>query len=277
MVQIATMEELIEAGVHFGTRCARWNPKMEPYIHSKRNKIYIIDLRETLKGLIRSCHFLKKVAAKGQKVLFVGTKRQAADTVKQEADRCKGYFVTHRWLGGTLTNMDTMRQRVTRLEELESLEKTGEIHQFSKKMISSLARQKKKIFRNFEGIRHMKKLPGAVVLIDPDHEDIALAESMKLGVPVIAIADTDCNPDPIDFLIPANDDSSRSNAILLRCLADAIIEGEQDKGLQAVYAGQAKEAARKDRQEKEEDKGIEDLPKDFREERGFSYGGGSGE
>ncbi|MBN2713914.1 MAG: 30S ribosomal protein S2 [Planctomycetes bacterium] len=267
---IATLQELIEAGCHFGTRTNRWEPKMAPFIHSKRNKIYIIDLRQTLTGLIRAYHFLMQTTAKGQKVLFVGTKRQAADVVKQEAERCNSFFITHRWLGGTLTNLETMRQRVARLIELEALESSGNIHNFSKKMISSLSRERKKIARNFEGLRDMKKLPGAIVIVDPKQEDIALAEAIKLDIPVIAIADTDCNPDPIDFLIPANDDSNRSNELILSKLADAIIQGSKDKNLQAVYAGKEKEAQAA--AAKVEDKGI-DTPEDFTNVGGFSYGG----
>ena len=270
---IATLDELLEAGVHFGTRAARWNPKMKPYIHSKRSKIYIIDLRETLKGLIRAYHFLLQTTAKGKKVLFVGTKRQAADVVRQEAQRCGSFFVANRWLGGTLTNMQTMRNRILRLEELEGLEESGAIHQFSKKMISSLARERKKIHRNFEGIRQMKELPGAIVLVDPDQEHIALAEAIKLGIPTIAIADTDCNPDPVDFLIAANEDSIRSNQLILSKLADGIIEGSKRGAVQAVYAGAAKDAAPAQPKEEEEDKGIENLPKDFSELGGFSFGG----
>lgn len=269
---IATLQELIEAGVHFGTRTSNWNPKMGPYIHSKRNKIYIINLRETLKGLIRSYHFLMQTAARGEKVLFVGTKRQAVDAIKQNAQACNSFFVTHRWLGGALTNMDTMRKRVVRLNELEQLENSGEINNFSKKMVSSLTRERKKIFRNFEGIRDMKKLPGAVVLVDPNMEDIALAESIKLGIPVIAIADTDCDPEPIDFIIPANDDSNRSLNLILGKLAEAINKGAKDKNLQAIYAGKAKEAERAAQAEAPADTGIE-VPEDFSKVSGFSYGG----
>ncbi len=246
-----TLKELVEAGVHFGSKSSRWNPKMKPYIHSKKSGIHVIDLRETLKGLIRASLFLNKVAASGKKVLFVGTKRQAADIVRQEASDANSYFVVHRWLGGTLTNMDTMRKRVTRLEELEALDKSGAIDNFSKKMVSSLTREKKKIFRNFEGIRDMKEMPGAIVIIDPTQEDIAVAESMKLGIPLVGIVDTDSDPDPIDFIIPANDDSQRSIQVILNALGGAIIEGAKKASSKSAIKARAAD--------KPEDKGM-DVP-----------------
>lgn len=235
------LKELIEAGVHFGTRTANWNPKMKPYIHSAKGGIHIIDLRQTLRGLIRACSFLTKIAASGQKVLFVGTKRQAQEIVRQEATRAKSFFIVHRWLGGVLTNMETMRRRVARLEELEGLVTTGQIDEFSKKMASSLSRERKKVFRNFEGIRQMDRKPGAIVLVDPKQEHIALAEAMKLEVPVIALVDTDCDPEPVDFIIPSNDDSQRSIQALIGKLADAVIEGAAKAGNRATIAARAEE------------------------------------
>ena len=246
-----TLKELIEAGVHFGSRSSRWDPKMKPFIHSKKGGIHIIDLRETLKGIIRASLFLNKVAANGKKVLFVGTKRQAADIVRQEASEADSYFVVHRWLGGTLTNMNTMRKRVTRLEELERLEQTGEIENFSKKMVSSLTRERKKIFRNFEGIRNMKEMPGAIVIVDPSEEQIAVAEAMKLDIPLIGIVDTDSNPDPIDFIIPANDDSQRSIQVVLNKLGNAIKEGAKKASNKSAIKARATG--------KTEDKGM-DVP-----------------
>lgn len=234
-----TLKELVEAGVHFGCSASRWNPKMKPYIHSRQNKIHIIDLRETLKGLIRARHFLMQMAAQRKRALFVGTKRQAADIVRSEAIRSGSHFVATRWLGGTMTNMNTMRSRIQRLEELESLEKNGAIQNFSKKMISSLTRERKKIGRNFEGIREMKEAPGCVIVIDPRNEPIAVAEAMKLNVPLIAIADTDCDPGPIDFLIPANDESLRSIQVLVTKLADAIVEGSKKAATAAAVAARA--------------------------------------
>lgn len=270
---IATLKELIETGVHFGSQTARWDPRMKPYIHASKSGIHIIDLRETLRGLIRAVYFIRSITAKGQNVLFVGTKRQAADVVRQEASRCNSFFVCHRWLGGTLTNMETMRNRVVRLEQLEALESSGEIEHFSKKMISSLTRERKKIFRNFEGTRNMTKLPGAVVIVDPRQEQIAVHESMKLGIPIIGILDTDNNPDPIDFIIPGNDDSLRSVQCLLSKLADAVIEGkERSRNVAALKAGVEEKVAAA----AEEDKGI-DVPSNLSEMGSFSMGSDEGE
>jgi small subunit ribosomal protein S2 len=238
---IVTLKELIEAGVHFGSAAARLTPKMKPFIHSKQAKIHIIDLRETIKGLARAWHFLKGVAAGGKRVLFVGTKRQAADVVRQEAARAEAHFVANRWLGGTLTNMDTMRRRIQRLLELESLESGGQLEQFNKKMIASLTRERKKIFRNFEGIRDMHELPGAIVVVDPGAEHICVAEANKLGIPLVGIIDTDDNPDPLDFVVPANDDAVRSVHCLVSRLADAALEGRKAAALAGVM--KAREAA----------------------------------
>ncbi len=268
---IATLKELIECGVHFGSHTSRWNPKMKPFIHSRQNKIHIIDLKETLRGLIRSVRFIEKATAKGQKILFVGTKRQASEIIRAEAARSNSYFVATRWLGGTLTNMSTMRNRITRLQELEKLEESGEIAEFSKKMVSSLTRERKKIFRNFEGIRDMKDVPGAIVIVDPKQEHIAIAEATKLGIPTIAICDTDCDPEPVDFLIPGNDDSLRSLSYLLAKLSDAVISGSKKASTNAAMAQRASQTAKAGvRAEQEE---IKDLPQDFTQVGGFSYGG----
>ncbi|MDR0361783.1 MAG: 30S ribosomal protein S2 [Planctomycetota bacterium] len=266
---IATLKEMIEAGVHFGSAASRWNPKMKPYIFSKQNKIHIIDLRETLKSLIRSWHFLAQTAAQGRQILFVGTKRQAGDIIRQEATRCESYFVANRWLGGTLTNMNTMRRRINRLQELEDLETSGQIQEFSKKMISSLTRERKKIFRNFEGIRNMKEVPGALVIVDPSTEHIAIAEGMKLGVPLIGIIDTDDDPTNLDFVIPGNDDAFCSIQYLVSKLADAVIEGRKNHAIQGAMKQRAEAAEGKT---PEADKGIE-TPGDFTQVGGFSYGG----
>ncbi len=272
---IATLKELIESGVHFGSAASRWNPKMKPYIFSKQNKIHIIDLRETLKSLIRSWHFLAQTAAQGKQILFVGTKRQAADIIRQEANRCESYFVCNRWLGGTLTNMNTMRRRINRLQELEDLETGGRIQEFSKKMISSLTREKKKIFRNFEGIRNMKDIPGAIVVVDPANEHIAIAEGVKLGIPLVGIVDTDDDPSMLDFVIPGNDDAFCSIQYLLSKLADAVIEGRKNYAIQGTVKQRAQQAGKDGAGEGSpaaDDKGIE-TPTDFSQVGGFSYGG----
>lgn len=268
---IATLQELIEAGVHYGCQSSRWNPKMKPYIHSRQNKVHIIDLRETLKGLIRAHYFINQVVAQGKQILFVGTKRLAQDIIRQEATRVECHFVASRWLGGTLTNMDTMRKRIKRLEELEGLQDSEAIQNFSKKMISNLHREHKKISRNFEGIREMKELPGALVIIDPRNENIAVAEAVKLGIPTIAICDTDCDPEPIDFVIPGNDDSIRSIQVLLSKLADAVLTGSKKSAKSAVLAGGSREVA----PEPENVIGIEDkdVPEDLSSHGSFSYGG----
>lgn len=238
-----TFKDLMESGVHFGSPAARWSPAMKPYIYNENNHLHIINLRETLKGLIRACHFLEKITSTGRKVLFVGTKRQAGEIVRQEAQRCNSYFVVHRWLGGTLTNMNTMRKRIARLNELETLETNGEIEHFSKKMISSLTREKKKIFRNFEGIRAMDGAPGAMIIVDPKQEANAVAEAMRLDIPLIALVDSDTNPEPIDFIIPGNDDSQRSIQVILGALADAVLEGSKKASLAATINAREKEAA----------------------------------
>lgn len=238
-----TFKDLLEAGVHFGSPASRWCPKMKPYIHSENNNLHIINLRETLKGLIRACHYLEKLAATGRKVLFLGTKRQASEIVRQEAMRCNSYFVVHRWLGGTLTNMNTMRKRMARLNELEGLETSGQIENFSKKMISNLGREKKKIFRNFEGIRDMDGVPGAIIIVDPKAEANAVAEAVKLDIPLIALTDTDTDPSLIDFVIPGNDDSQRSIQVIMTALADAVAEGNKKAGNIAAVAQREKEAA----------------------------------
>ncbi len=266
---IATLKDMIEAGVHFGSAASRWNPKMKPYIFSKQNKIHIIDLRESLKGLIRSYHFLAQTAAAGKQILFVGTKRQAADIVRQEAMRAESFFVSNRWLGGTLTNMNTMRRRITRLQELEGLEQSGQIQEFSKKMISSLSREKRKIFRNFEGIRNMKEIPGAIVMVDPGTEHIAIAEGMKLGIPLIGLVDTDDDPSNLDFVIPGNDDAFCSIQFILSKLADAVLEGKKRFALQGTVKQRVE-----GREEAQAAKPKEiDTPQDFSQVGGFSYGG----
>lgn len=219
------VKDLIDAGVHFGHRASRWNPKMKPYIYGKRNLIHIIDLKETVRGILRATKYFQRIASGGGLILFVGTKRQATDTIIEQAKRCGMPYVTERWLGGTLTNFSTIRSRLKRLEELENI-LDGELAlTFSKKMISSLSRERRKIQRNLEGIRTMTRLPEALLVIDPHREKIAVTEARKLGIKVVALMDTDCDPDTVDLPIPGNDDSMRSIEIVLSRLTDAIIEG----------------------------------------------------
>jgi small subunit ribosomal protein S2 len=257
-VAIVHVKDLIESGVHFGHRASRWNPKMRPYIYGKRNLIHIIDLRETVRGLLRAHRFLAKVASEGRLIVFVGTKRQSKEIVEREAARCGMPYVSERWLGGTLTNYRTILHRLKRLQELEALwlppnenpakidlpsymkgmhNETGkldptkappnaEIHGYSKKMISTLNRELSKIRRNLSGIREMNRLPDAMVVIDPRREHIAVKEAQRMGVHTVALIDTDSDPDEVDLPIPGNDDSIRSVELIAGKLADAVLEGK---------------------------------------------------
>ena len=220
------VKDLIDAGVHFGHRASRWNPKMKPYIYGKRNLIHIIDLKETVRGLLRATKFFHRIASSGGLILFVGTKRQAAETINEECTRGGMPFVTERWLGGTLTNFRTIRSRLQRLEELETILDGEQGLSYSKKMISTLTRERRKIERNLSGIRSMTRLPEALMVIDPRREHIAVAEARKLGLKVVALLDTDCDPDLIDLPIPGNDDSMRSIELVMKRLIDAILEGK---------------------------------------------------
>jgi len=225
VAQNTLVEQLIQAGVHFGHRASRWNPKMAPYIYARKNLIHIIDIRETIRGLLRAKRFLKQVSEKSGTILFVGTKRQAGDTVEQQSLRCKMPYVSERWLGGTLTNFRTIRSRLSRLEELETIRSGDEIANYSKKMQSALNREYRKMYRNLNGIRTMDKIPDVIVSIDPNKEKNAITEARKLGITTVALIDTDCNPDFVDLPIPGNDDSIRSIELIVSQLADAVIEG----------------------------------------------------
>jgi small subunit ribosomal protein S2 len=256
-VAIVQVKDLIEAGVHFGHRASRWNPKMRPYIYGKRNLIHIIDLRETVRGLLRGYRYLAQVVSKGGLVLFVGTKRQAKESVEQEAARCGMPYVSERWLGGTLTNIRTIRARLNRLKELEAMwlpagetpgridmlaymnsmkneagkfelsksPESAEIRRYSKKMVSQLSRELSKVRRNLLGIRDMNRLPDAVIVVDPKKEQIAVKEAQRMGVTTVALIDTDSDPDLVDLPVPGNDDSIRSIELVLSKMADAVLEG----------------------------------------------------
>ncbi|MBL8830650.1 MAG: 30S ribosomal protein S2 [Planctomycetaceae bacterium] len=220
------VKQLVEAGVHFGHRASRWNPKMRPYIYGRRNLIHIIDVRETIRGLIRARKYLSQVAAQGSLILFVGTKRQSAETVEREAARAAMPFVSDRWLGGTLTNFRTIRNRLQRLEDLERLRAGEELALYSKKMQSALNREYRKMFRNLNGLRTLNRLPECMVIIDPKKEKNAINEARKMGVTTVALIDTDSDPDLVDLPIPGNDDSIRSIELILQQLADAVLEGK---------------------------------------------------
>ncbi len=228
--QAELVKALVDAGVHFGHRVSRWNPKMQPYIHGKRNMIHIIDVKETIKGLLLAKRLVQQTVASGKDVLFVGTKRQARHAVEEEAKRAGMHYVSERWLGGTLTNFRTIRARLQRLEELEKLWETGQIETYSKKMKSTLDRERTKIKANLEGIRRMEKMPGLMFIIDTRREHIAVKEAKKLGVKTIALIDTDSDPDLIDLPIPGNDDAMRAVEIIVKELADAAIEGKTGRG-----------------------------------------------
>ena len=231
---IVSVQELVDSGVHFGHQASRWNPRMRPYIFGKRNLIHVIDLKETLRGLLKARHFLRRLASAGAPILFVGTKRQIKDVVASEAERAGMPVVTERWLGGTLTNYHTIRSRLDRLEELEKLERDGTMEKYSKKLQSRLRRVMRKITRNLSGIRNLGGLPGAVIIVDPRREDIAVKEAAKMNVPIVSILDTDCDPTLIDIPIPGNDDALRSVQILLSRLVDGILEGKQNLDVDAA-------------------------------------------
>ncbi|MCA9078220.1 MAG: 30S ribosomal protein S2 [Planctomycetaceae bacterium] len=220
------VKDILEAGVHFGHRTSRWNPKMRPYIYGRRNQIHIIDLKETVRGMLRAEKYLQRVASQGSLVLFVGTKRQAAPSIQAAAERTGMPYCTERWLGGTLTNFRTVRSRLQRLEELEALDVSGELATYSKKQQSRLMRELRKIKRNLEGIRHMNRMPEAIVLVDPNKEHNCVHEAKVLGITVVGLLDTDCDPDDVDLPIPGNDDSLRSIRIVIDHLADAVAAGK---------------------------------------------------
>ncbi|MCG3135207.1 MAG: hypothetical protein HMLKMBBP_02717 [Planctomycetes bacterium] len=222
---IVSVQELLDAGVHFGHRTSRWNPKMKPFLKGKRNSIHIIDIRATVRGLVQGTHFLRNCAREGFQILFVGTKRGAKSVIREESQRCGMPFVTERWLGGTLTNFETIRTRLQRLEELEGMERSGEVNALSKKELSAFNREKRKLVKNLDGIRTMTQIPGALVIVDPRREYIAVREANRIGVPIVALVDSDTDPDPIDVPIPANDDAMRSVSVLVKRLADAVAEG----------------------------------------------------
>jgi small subunit ribosomal protein S2 len=222
------VSKLIEAGAHFGHRVSRWNPKMAPYIYGRKNLIHIIDIRETLRGMLRAKKYLTQVAAGGSLVLFVGTKRQASEVIQREATRCGMPFVSERWLGGCLTNFRTIRDRMGRLEELESIINSEAINGYSKKMQSALNREYRKIYRNLNGIRTLNRVPECLVIIDPKKEKNAIREAKALGITTVALIDTDCDPTQVDLPIPGNDDGIRSIDLIVKQLADAVLAGKSE-------------------------------------------------
>jgi len=239
---VVTMKQLLEAGVHFGHQTRRWNPKMKRFIFTERNGIYIIDLQKTVRMMDQAYHFVKDLTMQGEKILFVGTKKQAQDSIAEEADRCEMPYVNQRWLGGMLTNYATISKRINRLKELEKMEEDGHFEALPKKEVIKLNHVKEKLMKFLGGIRELRELPGAVFIVDPRKEKIAVAEAMKLEIPIVAIVDTNCDPDEVDYIIPGNDDAIRAVRLITSKIADAVLEGKQ--GMQM--------AEKKEREEKEE-------------------------
>ena len=236
---VVSMKQLLEAGVHFGHQTRRWNPKMAPYIFTERNGIYIIDLQKTVKKLEEAYNFVHELSARGETVLFVGTKKQAGDSVKEEAIRCGGYYVNARWLGGMMTNFKTIKKRVERLAQLRTMETDGTFDLLPKKEVSQLNLEIEKLEKFLGGIKDMDKLPGCLFIVDPRKEKIAVAEAKKLGIPIVAIVDTNCDPDDVDYVIPGNDDAIRAVKLIAGAIADAVIEGRQ--GTEATAAEETAE------------------------------------
>lgn len=231
---VISMKELLEAGVHFGHQTRRWNPKMAPYIFTERNGIYIIDLQKTVRKIEEAYNFVRDLAMDGKEILFIGTKKQAQESIEHEAQRCGMYHVNQRWLGGMLTNFKTIRLRISRLHRLAEMENDGSFEVLPKKEVIKLRLEKEKLDRNLGGIKDMKRLPGAVFIVDPRKERIAIAEARNLGIPVIAIVDTNCDPDEIDYVIPGNDDAIRAVKLITSKIADAVLEGRQGEQLTDV-------------------------------------------
>ena len=244
---VVSMKQLLEAGVHFGHQTRRWNPKMAEYIYMERNGIYIIDLQKTVKKLEEAYDFVRTLAENGQSILFVGTKKQAQDAVKEEAERVGMYYVNARWLGGMLTNFKTMRTRVDRLAQLKKMQEDGTFDMLPKKEVMKHLGEMEKLERYLGGVKDMNKLPGALFVVDPRKEHNAIAEARKLHIPIVAIVDTNCDPDEVDYVIPANDDAIRAIRLIAATMANAVQEGHQGADVEAVEA--EAEAAEKDAEE----------------------------
>ena len=231
---VVSMKQLLEAGVHFGHQTRRWNPKMAPYIYTERNGIYIIDLQKTVKKLEEAYNFIRETSANGGNILFVGTKKQAQDAIREEAARCGGYYVNARWLGGMLTNFRTMRTRIDRLAQLRKMEEDGTFAMLPKKEVIKHQGEIEKLEKYLGGVKEMKKIPAAMFIVDPRKERNAIAEAKKLNIPIVAIVDTNCDPDEIDYVIPGNDDAIRAIRLIAATMANAAIEGRQGEDNEAV-------------------------------------------
>ncbi len=233
---VVSMKQLLEAGVHFGHQTRRWNPKMAPYIYTERNGIYIIDLQKTAKKLDEAYNFIRETSANGGEILFVGTKKQAQDAIKEEAARCGGYYVNARWLGGMLTNFRTMRTRIDRLAQLRKMEADGTFAMLPKKEVIKHQGEIEKLEKYLGGVKEMKKIPAALFIVDPRKERNAIAEAHKLNIPIVAIVDTNCDPDEIDYVIPGNDDAIRAIRLIAAAMANGVIEGRQGEDAVAEVA-----------------------------------------
>ena len=243
-MSVVTMKQLLEAGVHFGHQTRRWNPKMAPYIFTERNGIYIIDLQKTVVKLEEAYNFVREISMEGKSVLFVGTKKQAMESVKDEATRAGAYYVNARWLGGMLTNFTTIRRRIARLKQLRTMESDGTFDLLPKKEVIKLNLEIEKLEKFLGGIKDMTEMPGALFIVDPRKEKIAVAEAKKLGIPIVAIVDTNCDPDDVDYVIPGNDDAIRAVKLISGAMANAIIEGKE--GQMGAAAADAEEAKAED-------------------------------
>jgi len=243
MSNVIAMKQLLEAGVHFGHQTRRWNPKMAEYIFTERNGIYIIDLQKTVKKIEEAYYFIRDIAASGEDILFVGTKKQAQDSIKEEAERVGMYYVNARWLGGMMTNFKTIQKRIDRLAQINKMEEEGTFDLLPKKEVIKLKAQRDKLEKYLGGIKDMKKLPGALFVVDPKKEHIAITEAKRLGIPVVAIVDTNCDPDDVDYVIPGNDDAIRAVKLIASTISNAIIEGRQGEDAVAAVSEEAAEEA----------------------------------
>ena len=259
-MSVVSMKQLLEAGVHFGHRTRRWNPKMKPYIYGERKGIYIVDLQKTLKLIEEAYEYVRNSAQESATFLFVGTKRQAQQIVQEEAKRCDSFYVNNRWLGGLLTNFTTIKKRIEALKNFEEMEESGKLSALPKKEQSMINKRLDKLRKNLSGVKEMQKLPDVIFIVDPKQEEIAVAEANKLGIKVIGIADTNCDPDVIDFIIPGNDDAIRAIQLIVHTMADAILEGRE--GLEAAAIESKKETTDEEAvkvSSEEDDASLEDL------------------
>jgi small subunit ribosomal protein S2 len=256
-LSIVTMKQLLEVGVHFGHQTKKWNPKMKKYIYTDKNGIYIIDLQETQRLLIEAYEYVKKVASEGRIILFVGTKKQTQDIIESYAKECGMPYVKNRWLGGTLTNFETITKRTKRIDEIENMEKSGIFEKLPKKEVLGIRKEYEKLLRNIGGIRDMKKLPDVLYAIDPNKEMIAIKEAIKLGIPIVAITDTNCDPDLIDFIIPGNDDAIRSCSLITSVICEAIKKGKEEK-IKLDESPEVEEAKELEKEKTEDN--LEDSP-----------------